>query len=88
MNYNIRSRLQAVEDVKKNESVPDIVMIIQNDSGAYIAQETYSKKDAKGKVIPKRGKIKRIPLERPEDYKPPKGFNGVILTGEGDLKDV
>lgn len=80
MNNSIRSRIQAVENIKQNNNVPDLVQIFKDASLGWIAQETYTKKNSKGGVISKSGIIKRIKLTNPEDYKPPEGFNGVIIN--------
>lgn len=66
-------------------NVPELVQIFKDDSLGWIAQETYTKKNSKGGVIPKSVNIKRIRLRSPEEYRPPEGFTGVIIN-EGHIK--
>lgn len=81
----IKARLEAVEHLSKHVEVPDLVMICKGPSG-WIAQETYVKKTARGAIIPGSGINKTIRLDCPESYRPPEGFNGVIMT-EGEFDD-
>lgn len=88
MNNNIRNRIQAVENRNRNNTVPDLVQIFQDESGSWIAQETYSKKNTGGSVIKNSGNIKRKRLTTPEEYTPPEGFNGaVIVEGERGVNE-
>ena len=83
----IRNRLQAVEQARKKSDAPDVVMVYRDSvNGGWIAQEQYVKKNLNGKVIPHSGTVKLIPLINPEEYRPPEGFRGTILIGEGDLE--
>ena len=85
MIHRIRSRLQAVENAKKGVGVPDLVVIFWDESRKqWIAQEQYVKKTSKGKVIPRTGKNRFIPLGDPDEYRPPEGFKGTIIR-EGVL---
>ena len=86
MILTIKKRLQAIEQAKANVNVPDVVIIFWDESeGHWIAKEQYTRKNTKGKVIPYSGKVKLIPLESPEDYKPPEGFSGTIMI-EGEIE--
>ena len=86
MIHKIRSRLQAIENAKKGVGVPDSVIIFWDKSkNQWIAQELYIRKNPKGKVIPRTGKTKLIPLESPDSYKAPDGFRGTIIN-EGTLE--
>ena len=86
MIHKIRSRLQAVENAKKGVGVPDLVIIFWDESkNQWIAKEHYVKKTFKGKVIPRTGRIKTIPLNDPDEYRPPEGFKGSIIH-EGELE--
>ena len=85
MIHKIRSRLQAVENAKKGVGVPDLVIIFWDKSkNQWIAQEQYVKKTSKGKVIPRTGRNRFIPLTDPDEYRPPEGFKGTIIR-EGVL---
>lgn len=80
MIHKIRSRLQAVENAKKGVGVPDLVIIFWDKSkNQWIAQEQYVKKTSKGKVIPRTGRNRFIPLVDPDQYIPPEGFKGSII---------
>lgn len=80
----IRNRLQALEDRNRNMDLPELVMIFWDDEkNRWIAKEQYVKKSLKGKIIPNTGKVKLIPLDDPEDYRPPEGFRGKILIERG-----
>ena len=80
MIHKMRSRLQAVENAKKGVGVPDLVIIFWDESkNQWIAKEHYVKKTSKGKVIPRTGRIKTIPLNDPDEYRPPEGFKGSII---------
>lgn len=81
----IRKRLQVLEQAKKT-AVPELVIIFWDDAkGRWIAKEQYARKSVKGGVVPFSGRCKLIPLERPEDYEPPEGFTGTIIS-EGVLE--
>ena len=82
----IRKRLQILEQAKQKVEVPDLVIIFWDETkNQWIAQEQYVKKNPRGKVIPESGTVKLIPLDRPEDYKPPEGFRGTVIN-EGILE--
>lgn len=82
MIHKIRSRLQAVENAKKGVGVPDLVIIFWDKSkNQWIAQEQYVKKTSKGKVIPRTGRNRFIPLGDPDEYRPPEGFKGTVIHG-------
>lgn len=81
MKYNIRNRLQIIEHRKKQINVPVVVFIyFDNVKGIWIAQEQYVKMDKKGKVIPRSGTVKLIPLESSSAYHPLTGFKGQIIN--------
>ena len=76
----IRKRLQALEQVKK-EPVPELVNIFWDEAKKqWSAQEQYVSKDQKGKIIPFTGKVKLIPLDDPDSYRPPEGFRGTVIN--------
>lgn len=76
----IRNRLQALEQAKK-EPVPELVNIFWDEGkNQWIAQEQYVSKDQKGKIIPFTGRVKLIPLDDPDSYRPPEGFRGTVIN--------
>lgn len=82
MIFEIRKRLQALENAKKGFGLPESVIIFWDESEKqWIAKELYVRKSSKGKVIPRTGRIKLIPLNNPDDYRPPEGFRGTIIHG-------
>lgn len=81
----IRKRLQALEQVTK-QPVPELVNIFWDVAkNQWVAQEHYVKKNQKGKIIPFTGRVKLIPLDDPDSYRPPEGFRGTVIN-EGILE--
>ena len=80
MIHNIRSRLSAVEHSKKDSSIPVLVIVFWDEGKQqWYAKEQYVKTNSKGKILPRTGKTKLIPLESPDSYKAPEGFRGSVL---------
>ena len=80
MIYTIKNRLQALEKVKKNTDIPEIVIIFWDEAEHHwIAKEQYIRKSSKGKIIPNTGRTRTIFLDNPDSYVPPEGFKGSIL---------
>ena len=76
----IKKRLQVLEQAMK-EPVPELVNIFWDEGkNQWIAQEQYVSKDQKGKIIPFTGKVKRIPLDDPDSYRPPEEFRGTVIN--------
>ena len=81
----IRKRLQALEQVTK-QPVPELVNIFWDVAkNQWVAQEHYVKKNQKGKIIPFTGRVKLIPLDDPDSYRPHEGFRGTVIN-EGILE--
>lgn len=86
MLHTIKSRLQKIEQAKKNVAAPEVVFIYWDDlKQSWVAKEQYAKRNLRGQVINKTGREKKIMLDCPEDYEVPEGFRGTILI-EGELK--
>ena len=87
MIQSLKKRLEVIEQTTIKTEIPVLVMIYKDDSTQkWVAKEQYIKMSSKGKIIPQTGYEKIIPLEKPEDYKRPQGFKGVILN-EGRIFD-
>ena len=82
MFHEIRNRLLALEHSKKHSNVPVLVFVFWDEAKQqWYAKEQYVKTNSKGKIIPRTGRIKLIPLNSPDEYRPPEGFKGTIIHG-------
>ena len=86
MLQTIRKRLQALEQAQGTVNTPECVFITWDEAiSHWVAIEQYVQRDSRKNILPMTGTTRRVLIDSPDSYKPPKDFTGTILK-EGDME--